>query len=147
MLMIAIVPPPSDPGLASMAYGGMLGDGWEVQAFNSIDDVPDDVAAEAEFLVAPPGAGEVDARFFKRARNLRFIQVPGHGFDHVNLAEAAAADVPVATVASSGAEAHTVAEMAILLAGVASRRLLQGHRAVLESRWGALAMLQDGVYE
>lgn len=147
MLMIAIVPPPSDPSLASLAYGGMLGEGWEVRAFNSIDDVPDDVAAEGEFLVAPPGAGEVDVRFFKRAPNLRLVQIPGHGFDHVNLSDAAAAGVPVATVMSSGAEAHTVAEMAILLAGVASRRVLQGDRAVRDGRWGALAMLQEGVFE
>jgi phosphoglycerate dehydrogenase-like enzyme len=147
VLVVAIVPPPSDPSLASVAYGGMLGDGWEVRGFNSIDDVPDDVAAEAEFLVAPPGAGAVDATFFARAPKLRFIQVPGHGFDHVELADAAAAGVPVATVASSGAEAHTVAEMAILLAGVASRRVLQGHRAVLDGKWGALAMLQGGVFE
>jgi len=125
----------------------MLGEGWVVRAFNSVDDVDDDAAAAAEFLVVPPGSGEVDARFLKRAPRLRLVQVPGHGFDHVNVADATAAGVPVATVASSGAEAHTVAEMAILLAGVASRRVLQGHRAVLEGRWGALEMLQGGVFE
>jgi phosphoglycerate dehydrogenase-like enzyme len=146
-MLIAIVPPPSDPALASMAYGGMLGEGWEVRAFNSIDEIPDDVAAAGEYLVAPPGAGRVDAAFFKRAPGLRLVQVPGHGFDHVNVADAATAGVPVATVASSGAEAHTVAEMAILLAGVASRRVLQGHRAVLDGRWGVLEMLQGGVFE
>jgi len=145
--LIAVVPPPSDPSLASIAYGGMLGDGWTVDAFNSLDDVPDDVAAKAQFLVVPPGSGDVDERFFKRAPGIRLVQVPGHGFDHVNLADAAAVDVPVATVASSGAEAHTVAEMAILLAGVASRRILQGHQAVVDGRWGALAMLQGGVFE
>ncbi|MCI0346846.1 MAG: phosphoglycerate dehydrogenase, partial [Chloroflexi bacterium] len=59
----------------------------------------------------------------------------------------AAAGVPVATVASSGAEAHTVAEMAILLAGAASRRILPGDRAVRDGRWGTLAMLQGGVFE
>ena len=147
MLVVAIVPPPSDPSLASVAYGGMLGEGWDVQGFNSIDDVPDDVAADGEFLVAPPGAGQVDARFFERAPKLRLVQVPGHGFDHVNVADATAAGVPVSTIASSGAEAHTVAEMAILLAGVASRRVLQAHRAVLDGRWGTLEMLQGGVFE
>lgn len=147
MRVIAIVPPPSDPNLASVAYGGMLGEGWDVVAFNSLDDVPDDVAASAEFVVAPPGSGRLEAGFFKRAPALKLVQVPGHGFDHVDVADATAAGVPVATVASSGAEAHTVAEMAILLAGVASRRMLQGHQAVLDGRWGALAMLQGGVFE
>jgi phosphoglycerate dehydrogenase-like enzyme len=147
MQLIAVVPPPSDPSLASVAYGGMLGEGWDVIAFNALDEVTDEAAASAEFLVAPPGSGDVDARFFKRAPRLKLVQVPGHGFDHVNVADAAAAGVPVATVASSGAEAHTVAEMAIVLAGVASRRVLQGHRAVLDGRWGALEMLQGGVFE
>jgi phosphoglycerate dehydrogenase-like enzyme len=146
VLLIGIVPLPSDPSLASAAYGGMLGEEWEVRAFNAVEDVPDDVAGEAEFLVAPPPAA-VDARLFSRAPKLRLVQVPGHGFDHVNMADAAAAGVPVATVASSGAEAHTVAEMAILLAGAASRRMLDGDRAVREGRWGSLAMLQLGVFE
>ena len=130
-----------------MAYAGMLGEGWTVEGFNHIDDVTDAAASEAEFLVAPPGAGDVDARFFKRAPKLRLVQVPGHGFDHINVADASAAGVPVATVASSGAEAHTVAEMAILLAGVASRRVLPAHQAVLDGRWGTVAMLQGGVFE
>ncbi len=147
MLLIGIVPPSSDPALASMAYAGMLGEGWEVEGSNAIDDVPDDIAARAEFLVAPPGGGDVDARLFQRAPRLRLVQVPGHGFDHINVADASAAGVPVATVASSGAEAHTVAEMAILLAGVASRRVLQGHRALVGGRWGTLAMLEGGVFE
>jgi len=145
--LIGVVPPPADPSLASMAYGGMLGDGWEVAAFGSIADISDEAAANAEFLMAPPGAGTVDAAFFSRAPGIRLVQVPGHGFDHVNLADAAAAGVPVATVMSSGAEAHTVAEMAVLLAGVASRRVVPADRAVREGRWGALAMLQEGVFE
>lgn len=146
MLLIGIVPTPSDPALASLAYGGMLGDEWEVKAFNAVDEIPDNVAAAADFLVAPPPA-EVDARLFKRAPKLRLVQVPGHGYDHINVADAAAAGVPVATVASSGAEAHTVAEMAILLAGVASRRILAGDRMVREGRWGSLTMLQTGIFE
>ncbi|MGH2785174.1 MAG: 2-hydroxyacid dehydrogenase [Actinomycetota bacterium] len=146
MLLIGIVPPPADPSLASAAYGGMLGDGWTVQAFNDPRDIPDAAAAEAEFLVVPPPA-PVDAVTLARMPKLRLIQVPGHGFDHIDVAAASAAGVPVATVASSGAEAHTVAEMAILLAGAASRRILPGDRAVREGRWGTLTMLQGGIFE
>ena len=144
--MIAIVPPPAEPSMASMAYGGMLGEGWRVEAFNDPREIPDDVAGEAEFLVVPPPA-PIDAGLLSRMQKLRLIQVPGHGFDHVDVAAASAAGVPVATIASSGAEAHTVAEMAILLAGAASRRLLPGDRAVREGRWGTLTMLQGGVFE
>ena len=130
-----------------MAYGGMLGEGWDVVAFGSIAAITDDAAGDAEFLMAPPGAGTVDTAFFARAPGLRLVQVPGHGYDHIDLAAASAAGVPVATVMSSGAEAHTVAEMAVLLAGVASRRIVPADRAVREGRWGALAMLQEGVFE
>ncbi|MEX2554832.1 MAG: NAD(P)-dependent oxidoreductase [Actinomycetota bacterium] len=147
MLLIGIVPPPADPSLASAAYGGMLGEGWTVEAYNDPRDIPDDVAAEAEFLVLPPGSGTIDAAALSRMPKLRLIQVPGHGFDHVDVAAATAAGVSVATVASSGAEAHTVAEMAILLAGAASRRILPGDRAVREGRWGTLTMLQGGIFE
>lgn len=146
MLLIALIPPPSEPSLASFAYGGILGDGWTVQGFASQDEVPDDIAAEAEFVVAPPPC-TVDARLIGRAPKLRLIQVPGHGFDHVNLEDAHAAGVPVATVASSGAETDTVAEMTILLAGVASRRIIEGDALVREGGWGNLGMLQRGVFE
>ena len=146
MLLIGIVPPPADPSMASMAYGGMLGEGWEVVAYNDPAEIPDDVGAEAEFLIAPPPAS-VDAAVIARMPKLRLIQVPGHGFDHIDVAAATAAGIPVATIASSGAEAHTVAEMAILLAGAASRRIIPGDRAVREGRWGTLTMLQGGIFE
>ena len=146
MLLIGIVPPPADPSLASAAYGGMLGEGWAVVAFNDPRDITEETGAEAEFLVAPPPA-PVDAAVLARLPKLRLIQVPGHGFDHIDVAAAAAAGVSVATVASSGAEAHTVAEMAILLAGAASRRILPGDKAVREGTWGTLTMLQGGVFE
>lgn len=146
MLLIALVPAPSDPSLAATLYAAILGQGWIVRGFAGQEDVPDDVASEAEFLVpAPPRT--VDARLLARAPKLRLIQVPGHGYDHVNLTDARAAGIPVASVASSGAEAHTVAEMALLLAGVASRHILHGDRAVRDGSWGGLAMLQHGVFE
>lgn len=145
-MLVALIPPPSDPAFAAAFYSSMLGDGWSVSGFGNQDDVPDGVAAEVEFVIAPP-PGPVDARLIARAPKLKLIQVPGHGFDHVNVADAAAAGVPVATVASSGAEAHTVAEMTLLLAGVAIRRIIAGDAAVRAGNWGSLAMLQHGVLE
>lgn len=129
-----------------MAYGGMLGSEWEVHAYRDQEDVPDDVASRAEYVLAAAGP-VVDARLIKRAPHLRLIQIPGHGFDHVSLEDAAAAGVPVATVASSGAEAHTVAEMAILLAGAAGRRIVEGDAFVRRGEWGPLVFLQRGVFE
>ena len=55
--------------------------------------------------------------------------------------------VPVATVASSGAEAHTVAEWAILMAGAASRRLTEGHNALARGEFANVTLMQEGVFE
>jgi len=145
-LLVALVPPPSDPEMAVGFYGHLLGEGWTVRGFRSSADIPDDVAGEMEFLVAPPPA-RVDSALLERARALRLIQVPGHGFDHVDIAAARAAGVPVATVASSGAEASTVAEMVLLLAGALLRRIPEVDAHVRAGGWGHLEMLQRGVFE
>jgi phosphoglycerate dehydrogenase-like enzyme len=144
--VIALVAPPANPDLAQAAYSGMLGAGWTVSSYSTATDVPDDVAASADVLI--PAAGvSIDDQFIKRCAELKLIQVPGHGFDHIDMAAATSAGIAVATVASSGAEAHTVAEMAILLAGLAGRRILEGDRFVRDGQWGNLVMLQRGIFE
>ena len=146
MNVVALVAPPANPELARAAYSGMLGAGWTVSAFPATDDVGDEIAAVADVVI--PAAGvSVDDTFIKRCARCKLIQVPGHGFDHIDMSAAHASGVTVATVASSGAEAHTVAEMAILLAGVAGRRILEGDAFVREGSWGNLVMLQRGIFE
>jgi phosphoglycerate dehydrogenase-like enzyme len=125
-----------------MAYGGLLGDAWEVHAFREEAEVPDDLAPRVEFVVA--AASQRVSDLVSRAPGLRLIQIPGHGHDHIDLDVAARAGVPVCTVASSGAESHTVAEMALLLAGAASRRVPAGDRLVRDGRWGTQEMLFGG---
>ena len=56
-------------------------------------------------------------------------------------------DVIFGCANQAGEDNRNVSRMALLLAGVASRRVIPGDRAVREGRWGALAMLQDGVFE
>jgi len=146
MLLVALVPASVDPAGALGLYGGFLGADWTVQAYATQDAVPDDVAAEMVALLASAPV-TVDARLLRRATRLKLVQVIGHGFDHVSLADARAASVPVCTVASSGAEAHIVAEMTIVLAGVASRRVIDGDAYVRAGNWGQMAMLQQGVFE
>ncbi|MGH2828976.1 MAG: 2-hydroxyacid dehydrogenase [Actinomycetota bacterium] len=146
MDVIALVAPPVDPAVVQSAYAALLGPEFRVSVFGSQADVSDDVAGTAVACVAAAGC-TVDARLFKRAPALKLVQIPGHGFDHVSVTDAETAGVAVATVASSGAEAHTVAEMALLLAGVAGRRIMQGDRFVRDGNWGPLLMLQQGVFE
>ncbi|MGH2739772.1 MAG: 2-hydroxyacid dehydrogenase, partial [Actinomycetota bacterium] len=146
MLVVALVPEPTDRAFVETTYEGVLGEGWDVKAFRNQGDVPDDIAAEAQFIVAATPQ-TVDSQLLSRSSGARLVQVLGHGFDHVNLGHAAVAGIPVANVGSSGAEAHTVAEMTMLLAGMSSRRLIEGDRRVREARWGQVAMLQEGVLE
>ena len=145
MKAIALVQPPHEPAMAGTFFGYLLGEGWDVQGFGAQEDVPDDVAAETEFILA--ALARVDASLIDRCRKLRLIQVPGHGFEHVDVEAARAAGVPVATVASSGAEAHTVAEWAILMAGAASRRLTEGHNALARGEFANVTLMQEGVFE
>ncbi len=146
VVLVVLVPPPSDPEMAVGFYGHLLGEGWVVRGFRCPADIPDDVAAKMEFLVAPPPS-KVGGALLRRAPALRLIQIPGHGFDHVDIGAARAAGVPVATVASSGAEASTVAEMALLLAGALLRRIVELDARVRAGGWGHLEMLQRGVFE
>src|SRR5207237_5256877 len=101
MKAIALVQPPHEPAMAGTFFGYLLGEGWDVQGFGAQEDVPDDVAAETEFILA--ALARVDASLIDRCRKLRLIQVPGHGFQPVDAAAAHAAGAPVATVASPAA--------------------------------------------
>ncbi|HEX9776299.1 MAG TPA: NAD(P)-dependent oxidoreductase [Actinomycetota bacterium] len=145
MNAIVLVAPPHNPDLAGPFFSHLLGEGWDVHGYGDQAAVPDDVAAEADVLIA--ALAPVDGTLVKRCPKLRLIQVPGHGFDHVDLEAANAAGVPVATIASSGAEAHTVAEWTILIAGAASRKLVPGHTALAEGRFVNVELMQSGIFE
>jgi phosphoglycerate dehydrogenase-like enzyme len=143
--MEAIALVPREPDLAALFFGGLLGEGWSVRAFLTPADVPDDLAARAEVIIA--AITPVDASLIGRCGALRLIQVPGHGFEHVDVSAAHTAGVPVCTVQSSGAEAHTVAEWAILAAGALSRRMIEGHNTLSGGTYANMALLQQGVFE
>lgn len=145
MKAIVLVQPPHDPAVAGPFFKHLLGDGWETFAYATQDEVPDEVAAEAEFLIA--ALATVDARLIKRCPKLKLIQTPSHGFEHISLSDAASAGVPVATIAGSGAEAHTVAEWAIVMAAAASRRLVHGHAMLARGEFGNVTLMQSGVFE
>lgn len=145
MHAVVLVAGGHDPNLAVPLFTHMLGEGWTVHAYASQDDVPDDVAATADVVLA--ALAPTGAPLLARAPKLRLIQVPGHGYDHVDVEAARAAGVPVATVASSGAEAHTVAEWTILMAGALSRRMVAGHTALARGEFANMALMQSGIFE
>lgn len=145
MKAIILIAPPHDPAMAGTFFGHLLGEGFEAHAYRSQEDVPDDIAADADFIITALTA--VDDSLLKRCGRVRMIQCPSHGYDHVDVAAASAAGIPVATIEGSGAEAHTVAEWAILTAGAASRRLVEGHDMLRRGEFGMAALLQRGVFE
>lgn len=142
---IGLVAPPHDPAVAGPFFQALLGEGWEVRAYRSGTDVPDEVAAGTEVIIA--ALAPADAALIDRCPKLRLIQVPGHGYDHVDVEHARVRGVPVCTVASSGAEAHTVAEWTIIMAGATSRRLVDGHNGLRRGTWTNLELMQGGLFE
>ena len=145
MNAIGLVAPPHDPAVVGPFFQALLGEGWTVHGYSRQEDVPDEVAGAADVLIC--ALSPVDASLIDRAPKLRLIQVPGHGYDHIDVHHARARGIPVCSIASSGAEAHTVAEWTIVLAGAASRRLVPGHDALRAGRWPNIEMMQAGLFE
>lgn len=135
MKLLALFPTRMNPeGIASFV-GATLGDGWEVTgAGDPEEDLPTLEAADA-ILVA---LVDLRAPAIEKAHSLRMIQAPSHGFDHIDVDAAAARDVAVCNVGTSGSEAGTVAEHAMLLMLACARRLVEGHDGLRNGEWPQL---------
>jgi phosphoglycerate dehydrogenase-like enzyme len=86
-------------------------------------------------LVALAEVGEPD---IEAAKNLRFIQTPSHGFDHIDIEAAAKRGIAVSNIGTSGAEAGVVAEHAMGLMLACARRLIEGHVGITSGGWPQL---------
>ncbi len=135
MRLLSLFPSRLNPeGIASYV-GATLGEGWEVVgAADPSDDLQALEGSEA-ILVA---LAEVTGPVIEKASHLRFIQTPSHGFDHIDIDAAAARGIPVCNVGTSGAEAATVAEHAMLLMLACARRLIDGHNGIRAGEWPSL---------
>lgn len=71
MKAIALVQAPHDPAAAGALLGYLLGEGWSVHGYTSQDEVPDDVAAEAGFVVT--ALARVDGSLIGRCPKLRLL--------------------------------------------------------------------------
>lgn len=133
--LLALFPHRMNPhGIASFV-ASQLGDAWEVTgAGDAEEDLPALEAADA-ILVA---ITELRAPAIGKAQALRIVQTPSHGFDHIDLDAASARDVVVCNVGTSGAEAGTVAEHAMLLMLACARRLVDGHDGLRAGGWPQL---------
>jgi phosphoglycerate dehydrogenase-like enzyme len=133
--LLSLFPARLNPdGIASFV-GSTLGDGWEVVGAADPEDDLQTLESSDAILVA---LADVTAPVIEKASNLKFIQTPSHGFDHIDIDAAAARNIPVCNVGTSGAEAGTVAEHAMLLMLACARRLIEAHNGIREGDWPSL---------
>jgi len=85
--------------------------------------------ARAEFLVA----GRVTQDMLERAPRLRMVQMPGVGYEHIDVAACQARGIPVAITPEGtvqGVAEHTILMMLALL-----KHLVEAHNALKEGQW------------
>lgn len=136
MRLLALFPARMNPEGIAQFVAASLGDGWEVSGAGSPDD---DLAALEESDAILAALVDVNAAAIDKATKLRLIQTPSHGFDHIDIEAAGTRDIPVCNVGTSGAEAGTVAEHAMLLMLACARRLVDAHEGIRSGDWPQMA--------
>jgi phosphoglycerate dehydrogenase-like enzyme len=135
MRLLALFPERMNPqGIASFVESS-LGDAWQVTGAGDADEDAGALESADAFLVA---IVDVSSASIEKARSLHLIQTPSHGFDHIDIDAAASRGIPVCNVGTSGAEAGTVAEHAMLLMLACARRLIDGHEGLRAGSWPTL---------
>jgi phosphoglycerate dehydrogenase-like enzyme len=85
--------------------------------------------AEAEFLVA----GRVTSDMLDQAPGLRMIQMPGVGYEHIDVAACEARGIPVAITPEGTVQG--VAEHTIMMMLALYKHLIDAHNALRAGRW------------
>lgn len=94
-------------------------------------ELTEEVLADSDVLVTVAGVGE---DMMRRATKLRFIQKWGVGYDRIDVAAAERLGITVAITA--GANAHSVAEHAVMLMLAVLRCTVRADRSLRDGRWG-----------
>ena len=135
MKLLALFPQRMNPEGIGSFVAASLGEGWDVTgAGDPEEDLPTLETADA-MLVA---LVQVPVSAIEKATSLRVIQTPSHGFDHVDIEAAASRGIAVCNVGTSGAEAGTVAEHAMLLMLACARRLIEANDGLRDGIWPQL---------
>jgi phosphoglycerate dehydrogenase-like enzyme len=143
MKLLAVFPQRMNPGGIGDFVGATLGSAWDVTGSADTEaDLPTLEAADAILVALETVSGAA----IEKAKALRLIQAPSHGFDHIDVDAAASRGIAVCNVGTSGAEAGTVAEHAMLLMLACARRLVEAHDGIRNGEWpqitGSSAELQ-----
>jgi phosphoglycerate dehydrogenase-like enzyme len=120
----------------------------ELQILNP-DALEDDIckaATNATILYAGPGRPPITRKIIESAPQLKFIQMPGAGYDEVDVTAANDRNIPVAT--TYGANARAVAEHAIMFMLVLLKRGISAHEATIQGKWPQFDLvLRKGTWE
>lgn len=130
MKVVAALPPSQNLESQAMMLKAVF-QGHDVEVVSTPDQLRQHIA-DAEVLLASafyPVTGEMLAS----AKNLKFIQVPGVGVDHLDVAAAEKAGVTVANV--TGANIVSVAEHVVMAALALVRGLVPAHNAMAGGGW------------
>jgi phosphoglycerate dehydrogenase-like enzyme len=120
----------------------------ELQILNL--ETPEDeickAASNATILYAGPGRPPITRKIIESAPQLKFIQMPGAGYDEVDITAADDRKIPVAT--THGANARAVAEHAIMFMLVLLKRGISAHEATMRGEWPQFDLvLRKGTWE
>ena len=135
MRLLALFPERMNPEGIAQFVAASLGEDWTVTGAGAADD---DLGTLEEADAILSALVDVSAAAIEKAAQLHLIQTPSHGFDHVDIDAAAGRGIPVCNVGTSGAEASTVAEHAMLLMLACARRLVEGHDGIRRGEWPQL---------
>jgi lactate dehydrogenase-like 2-hydroxyacid dehydrogenase len=126
-----VVVPPTFAEIAKRARTLALS-GFELVIVRNEHTELEAALATAEYLVCYPNVRTGDA-FYRAAPSLRLHQLLSAGYDDVDLEAARRAKVPISN--NGGANAISVAEHAMMLMLMVSRRVISQHANVLGGRW------------
>jgi len=113
------------------------------------DTSEDDIckaASNATIIYAGPGRPPITRKIIESANKLKFIQMPGAGYDEVDISAANDKSISVAT--TYGANARAVAEHTIMFMLVLLKRGISAHQATMEGKWPQFELtLGKGTWE
>ncbi len=87
----------------------------------------------------------IDRDMCRAMSNVKLIQQPSTGYDHIDIDACAEAGVPVAN--AGGANSVSVAEYTIMAALALLKRLLYAHQKTMEGEWPQWRLMEMGTFD
>jgi lactate dehydrogenase-like 2-hydroxyacid dehydrogenase len=98
-----------------------------------------EAASDSTIILAGIGRPAITRKLIEVSPNLRLIQMPGAGYDEVDISAANERGIPVAT--TKGANAHAVAEHVVMFILTLMNRCIYAHKATKKGDWPQMELL------